>query len=496
MDHVIPLSKGGPHTAANCRTAHWTCNAKKHVSDGVAGSVDIALSKDLVIYGDGGRLAESTACSLMGCPRPSVSSGMCGPHGFRKRKYGNPLYMKCGCGCGEISTVSPDYFGLYYLPGHGINGVSLSGEQKLRQNVASAPVSEYGFERYGLADNCLLWTGPVNPQGYGRVYLSVDGIKRKGRSVLAHRLAYELEHGAAALEGLTVDHLCYEPLCCNPNHLEAVTAAENIRRASERVSRCPRGHLYDEGNVGLNERGHRRCRQCNVDRYHLAILGHSFEYDRSSNGSQRRSCKICNERKASETAFCPSGHQYTPANTRMGSDGVKYCIQCSLDRTHIPSYGHSFIVDEQRSTPKRRRCRVCAEAKPEPTHCFHGHKFDELTIEYSAKNHRRCALCRLNSGHEEKTGHHYEIKLLSTGARCCAKCRAKKESEPQFCPAGHEFTEENTYYKKGWRNCRQCNFNRQHLRERGHEFLPDPTFRGTKIRRCGICYARRVAGDK
>lgn len=493
MDHVIPLSKGGPHTADNCRTAHWTCNAKKHVSERVVKSVSKgtegspAEQKSRAIGG-------LASCSMVGCPRPAVSGGWCGPHGVRNRKYGDPLYMKCGCGCGQISTVSPDFFGIYYRPGHGLSGIALTDKEKLSQNCVAAPVSEYGFEKYGLKDDCQIWTGAVNHQGYGRVYLSVNGIKRKGRSVLAHRLAYELEYGAEALRGLTVDHLCYRPLCCNPNHLEAVTAQENVRRASERVTRCPRGHLYDEENVDFNERGHRRCRQCNTDRYHVTVLGHSFEADLSADGAKRRSCKICNRRKAAETAVCPSGHEYTPANTRIGSDGKRYCIQCSLDRTHFPNYGHSFVVDEERSSPKRRRCRVCAEAKPKVTHCAHGHEFNSLTIEYSAQGHRRCALCRLDLGHKEKTGHQYEIEWVSDGVRGCAKCRTKKKSEPQFCPAGHEFTEENTFYKNGWRNCRQCNFNRQHRGRTGHDFIADPTFGGTKIRRCAICYRKRVNG--
>jgi 5-methylcytosine-specific restriction endonuclease McrA len=29
LDHVIPLSKGGPHSRHNCRAAHLTCNLRK-----------------------------------------------------------------------------------------------------------------------------------------------------------------------------------------------------------------------------------------------------------------------------------------------------------------------------------------------------------------------------------------------------------------------------------------------------------------------------------
>lgn len=33
------------------------------------------------------------------------------------------------------------------------------------------------------------------------------------------------------------------------------------------------------------------------------------------------------------------------------------------------------------------------------------------------------------------------------------------------CPAGHEYTTENTYMRKGWRHCRACNRARYHARK-------------------------------
>lgn len=45
----------------------------------------------------------------------------------------------------------------------------------------------------------------------------------------AHVLAYEVFHGPVPT-GLEVDHTCRNTLCCNPDHLEAVTPAENNRR--------------------------------------------------------------------------------------------------------------------------------------------------------------------------------------------------------------------------------------------------------------------------
>ncbi|MFE6920380.1 HNH endonuclease [Nocardia sp. NPDC057663] len=492
MDHVIPLSKGGPHTEGNCRTAHWTCNAKKYI--GEPESVTKPPIDKVVQHIVPRPTKSGKRCRVNRCPREVKTASYCGPHYHRLRKYDDPLAVKCGCGCGEILRVKPDFFGILYMSGHGIAGKPLSPEEKLRENLKRQPVSEYGREAYGVFDDCLVWTGPKNPQGYGKLYVGVPGMKRRGKTYLAHRLAYILAYGPDSVTNLSVDHLCYVPLCCNPNHLEAVTLEENVRRAGERVTHCPKGHEYSGGNVDSNEHGHRRCRQCNTDRYHMEILGHEFVEDLAGTSMKRRSCRVCNEVKAKTASYCPQGHEYDEGNTRIGTDGKKYCVQCTLDRTHIPQFGHAFEVDVAHSSPKRRRCRICMDSAPTVTHCVQGHEYNELTLEFTGKGHRRCALCRLGAGHKEKTGHDYVIELGGeSSSRRCATCRLDKESTPQFCPAGHEFTTENTFYKNGWRNCRACNFNRAHLRDKGHEFENDPNFVSSKIRRCRICYERRVA---
>ena len=51
----------------------------------------------------------------------------------------------------------------------------------------------------------------------------------KYRKWTVHRLAFELFKGTIP-ESLTVDHVCFNKLCTNPDHLEAVTAIENVNR--------------------------------------------------------------------------------------------------------------------------------------------------------------------------------------------------------------------------------------------------------------------------
>lgn len=65
---------------------------------------------------------------------------------------------------------------------------------------------------------CLVWTGRLDRHGYGRC----------GRSALAHRYAYEHEHGPIQA-GVVIDHLCWTPACVNLDHLRATSQAANMR---------------------------------------------------------------------------------------------------------------------------------------------------------------------------------------------------------------------------------------------------------------------------
>ena len=107
---------------------------------------------------------------------------------------------------------------------------------------------------------CWLWTGKMLPQGYG--VLSVEGTTRG-----AHRLAHELFIGPIP-EGMHIDHLCRNRACCSPDHIEAVTPRENLRRGiapswvSYRTNRCHNGHELNEQNAYITAEGRRACRPC------------------------------------------------------------------------------------------------------------------------------------------------------------------------------------------------------------------------------------------
>jgi hypothetical protein len=86
--------------------------------------------------------------------------------------------------------------------------------------------------------------------------------------VCAHRFAYELFVDEIP-DGLTLDHLCRNPRCVNPGHLEPVTQRENTLRGISPVAvnaaktHCKHGHLLDEANTYMTNAGSRQCRTCN-----------------------------------------------------------------------------------------------------------------------------------------------------------------------------------------------------------------------------------------
>jgi hypothetical protein len=117
----------------------------------------------------------------------------------------------------------------------------------------------YAKVRVDFDTNCWLWVGAVQTSGYGSV-----GIGNK-RTALVHRLSYEAHNGPIP-DGLTIDHLCRNKTCVNPDHLEPVTLAENIRRAAAAITHCVHGHELTPENLLNRKDGKRNCRTCANER--------------------------------------------------------------------------------------------------------------------------------------------------------------------------------------------------------------------------------------
>ncbi len=77
---------------------------------------------------------------------------------------------------------------------------------------------------------CWNWTGAKSTPGKGRKEggsLPYGCIKVDGKARRAHRVSYELLVGPIP-HGFVIDHICRNTLCCNPDHLRAMTNRENI----------------------------------------------------------------------------------------------------------------------------------------------------------------------------------------------------------------------------------------------------------------------------
>lgn len=110
---------------------------------------------------------------------------------------------------------------------------------------------------------CLRFTGSKNAAGYGQVTVVIGGVK-------GTRMAHRLAMGEPPFEGAQIDHLCHNKDCCNPQHLEWVTLAENVARRDRRSvhynkakEACRNGHPYSAENTYVRkDRAGRLCRIC------------------------------------------------------------------------------------------------------------------------------------------------------------------------------------------------------------------------------------------
>lgn len=151
------------------------------------------------------------------------------------------------------------------------------------------PLIEEFLDRVSFCpfSGCWLWMGSTLPSEYGTFH-----VPRKRGPAYAHRFSYEHFVGTIP-DGLDIDHLCRVRCCVNPQHLEPVTRAENMRRAPftgtdvmaamwRAKTHCPMGHPYEGNNLVVESRKTQRvnriCRECRraKDRRAYARERHSW----------------------------------------------------------------------------------------------------------------------------------------------------------------------------------------------------------------------------
>lgn len=134
-----------------------------------------------------------------------------------------------------------------------------------RQAMKLSPSDIHRFHsRYAKTTGCWIWQGPLDC-GYGRFWA-------QGKTLLSHRVAWEIAKNRKVPNGLQLDHLCRNRDCVNPDHLEPVTLAQNVLRGQGITAQnllktaCPEGHPYSGENLYQDKTGRRHCRTCSVNR--------------------------------------------------------------------------------------------------------------------------------------------------------------------------------------------------------------------------------------
>ena len=111
-------------------------------------------------------------------------------------------------------------------------------------------------------NECWNWVGGINNSGYGKMRFNY-------KHCLAHRFVYEYLIGEIP-KGLTLDHLCRDRACVNPDHLEPVTLSENLNRGEHSCgnkvkTNCKYGHDFNPENTRIRitkNGGSRICKEC------------------------------------------------------------------------------------------------------------------------------------------------------------------------------------------------------------------------------------------
>lgn len=131
-------------------------------------------------------------------------------------------YCKCGCGA-ATKVVRANYPDRGLKPGDYYDYIGGHRNAHRAQDQKSFDVD--------AETGCHVWSRSINAKGYAT--LGGAWWKKTGRSILAHRIAWEDANDRTVPDGWTVDHLCRNRACVNPEHLEAVPHKINVRRGTK-----------------------------------------------------------------------------------------------------------------------------------------------------------------------------------------------------------------------------------------------------------------------
>lgn len=169
-------------------------------------------------------------CTVEGCDNPHSYGGHCKGHANRLERTGDvqahiPLATKRPGAVCDIDGCGQPHYANGYCAGH------KSRVSRLGDPMADKPLQarytdpEEAFAARTQPDgDCLVWTGPLEHNGYGT-------IQRNGIRIKSHRYAWERANGPIP-RGMYVDHICWNRACVKAEHLRLATPAQNSANLS------------------------------------------------------------------------------------------------------------------------------------------------------------------------------------------------------------------------------------------------------------------------
>ena len=80
------------------------------------------------------------------------------------------------------------------------------------------------FSRCKIESNCWIWQGATSGFGY-----PVANINGRGTFTYLHKHIYSRYKGDI-IRGMKVDHICNNPKCLKPGHLQVLTHGDNVTK--------------------------------------------------------------------------------------------------------------------------------------------------------------------------------------------------------------------------------------------------------------------------